>query len=101
MPDEAGLRQFLIHLLPKGFVRMRNFEYLANRRQAVLWPLCFQCLASVPETPTAQAQPEPFRCEPNKPDRSRFRRKILSINHRGDEGALGRRMQRVFGQPDL
>jgi len=52
------LRRFLLHLLPKGFVRIRNFGYLANRRRAVLLPLCFQFLASVPETSTTQAQPE-------------------------------------------
>jgi len=25
------LRRFLLHLLPKGFVRIRNFGFLANR----------------------------------------------------------------------
>ena len=28
------LRRFLRHLLPKGFVRIRNFGFLANRRRA-------------------------------------------------------------------
>ena len=28
------LRRFLLHLLPKGFVRIRNFGFLANRRRA-------------------------------------------------------------------
>ena len=36
------LRRFLLHLLPKGFVRIRNFGFLANRRRAALLPLCFQ-----------------------------------------------------------
>ena len=30
------LRRFLLHLLPKGFVRIRNFGFLANRRRATL-----------------------------------------------------------------
>src|ERR1017187_5171236 len=35
------LRRFLLHVLPKGFVRIRNFGFLANRRRATLLPLCF------------------------------------------------------------
>jgi hypothetical protein len=47
------LRRFLLHLLPQGFVRIRNFGFLANRRRATTLPLCFQLLGS-----TSQAQPE-------------------------------------------
>jgi Putative transposase/Transposase zinc-binding domain len=53
------LRRFLLHVLPKGFVRIRNFGFLANRRRATLLPLGFQLLGAVqqpqtePETPTA------------------------------------------------
>src|ERR1700720_1910175 len=43
------LRRFLLHLLPKGFVRIRNFGFLANRRRATLLPLCFHLLGSVPQ----------------------------------------------------
>jgi hypothetical protein len=32
------LRRFLLHLLPKGFVRIRNFGFLANRHRAMLCP---------------------------------------------------------------
>jgi hypothetical protein len=35
------LRRFLLHLLPKGFVRIRHFGFLANRRRSTLLPLCF------------------------------------------------------------
>jgi hypothetical protein len=41
------LRRFLLHLLPKRFVRIRNFGFLANRKRAVLLPLCFCLLGSV------------------------------------------------------
>ncbi|HEY6370593.1 MAG TPA: IS91 family transposase [Candidatus Sulfotelmatobacter sp.] len=41
------LRRFLLHLLPKGFVRIRNFGFLANRNRATLLPLCFQLLDAV------------------------------------------------------
>jgi Putative transposase len=44
------LRRFLLHLLPKGFVRIRNFGFLANRRRATTLPLCFQLLGSAPQT---------------------------------------------------
>ena len=40
------LRRFLLHLLPKGFLRIRNFGFLANRRRATLLPLCFQLLGT-------------------------------------------------------
>lgn len=38
------LRRFLLHLLPKGFVRIRHFGFLANRQRATLLPLCFHLL---------------------------------------------------------
>jgi hypothetical protein len=40
------LRRFLLHLLPKGFVRIRNFGFLANRRRAAFLPLCFHLLGT-------------------------------------------------------
>ncbi len=43
------LRRFLLHLLPKGFVRIRNFGFLAHRRRATLLPPCFQLLGAPPD----------------------------------------------------
>ena len=48
------LRRFLLHVLPKGFVRIRHFGFLANRRRSTLLPLCFAALGTVP----SQIQPE-------------------------------------------
>src|SRR5229473_2827572 len=48
------LRRFLLHLLPKGFVRIRHFGFLANRRRSTLLPLCFAVLGTVP----SQVEPE-------------------------------------------
>src|ERR1700726_542978 len=48
------LRRFLLHLLPKGFVRIRNFGFLANRRRATLLPLCLHLLGSAQEPQTEQ-----------------------------------------------
>ena len=44
------LRRFLLHLLPEGFVRIRNFGILANRKRATTLPLCFQLLGRTPQT---------------------------------------------------
>jgi hypothetical protein len=48
------LRRFLLHLLPKGFVRIRHFGFLANRQRSTLLPLCFTALGSV----ASQTEPE-------------------------------------------
>ena len=42
---EEFLRRFLLHVLPRGFVRIRFFGFLANRRRRALLPLCRQLLA--------------------------------------------------------
>jgi hypothetical protein len=44
------LRRFLLHVLPKGFVRIRHFGFLANRRRATTLPLCFQLLGTASST---------------------------------------------------
>jgi hypothetical protein len=62
------LRRFLLHLLPKGFVRIRHSGFLANRRRATLLPLCFQLLGAIPQPQVEQQasaakEPRPlWRC---------------------------------------
>jgi Putative transposase len=51
------MRRFLLHLLPPGFVRIRNFGFLANRNRATLLPLCFQLLGPAEKTTAAQTSP--------------------------------------------
>ena len=53
------LRRFLLHLLPEGFVRIRNFGFLANRKRATTLPLCFQLLGAAPQTEQAAASARP------------------------------------------
>src|SRR6516164_8851372 len=48
------LTRFLLHILPQGFVRIRHFGFLANRRRTTLLPLCFQLLGSTPEPPAEE-----------------------------------------------
>ena len=63
------LTRFLLHILPQGFVRIRNFGFLANRNRATLLPLCFQLLGSE-QQPRAEQQhasstedcPDLWRC---------------------------------------
>jgi Putative transposase/Transposase zinc-binding domain len=57
LPVDEFLRRFLLHLLPRGFVRIRNFGFLANRRRAELLPLCFQALASAADVPPPTTAP--------------------------------------------
>ena len=49
------LRRFFLHVLPKGFVRIRHFGFLGNRFRATRVKLCRQLLAQAP-LPPAPAQ---------------------------------------------
>ena len=42
------LRRFLLHVLPRAFVRIRHFGFLTNRNRAALVPLCQQFLMETP-----------------------------------------------------
>ena len=62
LPVDEFLRRFLLHVLPRGFVRIRNFGFLANRRRATLLPVCFRLLRRSTENapliaPPSAAQP--------------------------------------------
>jgi hypothetical protein len=45
------LRRFLLHVLPRGLVRIRHFGFLTNRNRAVLLPLCRRFLTETPRQP--------------------------------------------------
>jgi putative transposase/transposase-like zinc-binding protein len=64
LPAEEFLRRFLLHALPRGFVRIRSFGFLANRRRNTLLPLCRSLLnAPSPEMPPeADGKPALWRC---------------------------------------
>lgn len=57
---EEFLRRFLLHTLPRGFVRIRFCGFLANRRRGALLPLCRELLKATPLLPPASS-PAP-RC---------------------------------------
>jgi len=50
---EEFLRRFLLHTLPRGFVRIRFCGFLANRRRGDLLPLCRELLKADPPVPSA------------------------------------------------
>jgi len=49
------LRRFLLHVLPRGFMRIRHFGLLANRRRAAMVARCRQLLAAAPPPPAPDA----------------------------------------------
>jgi hypothetical protein len=57
------LRRFLLHTLPRGFVRIRFFGNMANRRRAALLPVCKHLL----ETNVQQVAPPPDPAQADKP----------------------------------
>jgi len=58
------LRRFLLHVLPRGFVRIRHYGFLSSRRRRELVPLCKQLLAAVTPTPTPSDAPTPAESTP-------------------------------------
>jgi hypothetical protein len=62
---EEFLRRFFLHLLPRGFVRIRHFGLFAHRRRAALLPLCLQLLAATGSpTPAGRSEPKPDSARP-------------------------------------
>jgi hypothetical protein len=62
------LRRFLLHVLPRAFVCIRFYGFLANRRRAHLLPLCRRLLSHhsqldpSPGTPSPAAPVTGLRC---------------------------------------
>ena len=51
------LRRFFLHVLPKAFVRVRHFGFLANRFRASRLSLCRQLLTNLSGIPAASSMP--------------------------------------------
>ncbi len=63
--SDEFLRRFLLHVLPRGLVRIRHFGFLANRSRSGLLPLCRQLLSDAPlaRSPTCLFSPQrEWRC---------------------------------------
>jgi hypothetical protein len=58
---EEFLRRFLLHVLPRRFVRIRYFGFFAHRHRAEFVPLCFELLATAASLPRPACAPAPSR----------------------------------------
>jgi hypothetical protein len=59
------VRRFFLHVLPKGFVRIRHFGFLSNRFRAGRLSLCRQLLAmgsSEPQSSPSDQSPSTWHC---------------------------------------
>jgi hypothetical protein len=48
------IRRFLLHVLPKSFVRIRHFGFMANYRRSASFELCRQLLKMAPDRPSVE-----------------------------------------------
>jgi hypothetical protein len=61
---EEFIRRFLLHVLPKGFVKIRHFGFLANRCRRDDLLLCRELLAASSTGPPGLAPPDSHSDEP-------------------------------------
>jgi Putative transposase/Transposase zinc-binding domain len=54
---EEFIRRFLLHVLPKSFVRIRHFGFMANYRRSTSFELCRRLLQMAPDLTSPQAGP--------------------------------------------
>jgi len=52
------IRRFLLHILPRGFVRIRQFGFLANRARGKKLELCRVLLGAVPPANGGKVEPQ-------------------------------------------
>jgi hypothetical protein len=52
---EEFIRRFLLHVLPKSFVRIRHFGFMANYQRSTSFELCRQLLKMAPVLPPAES----------------------------------------------
>ena len=91
LPGEEFLRRFLLHVLPKGFMRIRHYGYLANRvrvralaeiQAALTASLHGDTALSEPDSDAAERLIPTVRCPKCKPGILRFVGEIRPERHR-------------------
>ena len=89
LPGEEFLRRFLLHVLPKGLMRIRHYGYLANRVRVKQLKNIRQRLAARSATETATSEGTPAcaerpkeRCPKCKSGYLYFAGEILSARQR-------------------
>lgn len=70
------LRRFFLHILPKGFVRIRHFGFLANRWRKARLAICREVLGCATNISVVEAKPtgELISCRRGVPPRQRSRK---------------------------
>jgi hypothetical protein len=66
LPAAEFIRRFLLHVLPDGFMRIRHYGYLANRRRRQRLAACRQLLG-VEQPATTEASTEGPHANPSAP----------------------------------
>jgi hypothetical protein len=66
------IRRFLLHVLPKGFVRIRHYGFLSNRSRKEKLPLARRLLADAAEEPLAGAPQAPDNDQQEEPANGRI-----------------------------
>ena len=56
LTGDEFLRRFLVHVLPRGFVRIRFFGFLSRRTRARIMPICRTLVGAIPHE---KAEPAP------------------------------------------
>ena len=65
LPVDEFIRRYLMHILPKGFMRIRHYGYLANRCRQRALDIIRRVLTKA--TRVTDAPPQPAPAEPNWP----------------------------------
>ena len=64
LDGQEFVRRFLMHILPKGFMRIRHFGYLSNRTRRRKLAVIRHCLAQPPKPEATLESPVSQRCWP-------------------------------------
>jgi hypothetical protein len=72
------MRRFLLHVLPRGFVRIRQYGFLANRVRKKKLPLC-RSLLNVPSLVIPPSAPAASDEDSETPYRELYRRPICKL----------------------
>ena len=64
LEGQEFVRRFLMHILPKGFMRIRHFGYLSNRTRRRKLAVIRHCLAQPPKSAATLESPVSQRCWP-------------------------------------
>jgi len=64
LDEREFVRRFLMHILPKGFMRIRHFGYLSNRTRRRKLAVIRHCLSQPPRSEAKSESPVSPRCLP-------------------------------------